>query len=76
MLLQTAHTKRVEAAKAVGIDLKQTFAKEGQASASKASGNAHARQFKRMRRAIQRQRTIRPSPVGSSRRRRGSDRRH
>lgn len=51
MLLQTAHTKRVEAAKAVGIDLKQTFAKEGQASASKASGDAHARQCKRMRAA-------------------------
>jgi IS5 family transposase len=53
-LLQNARTKLAEATKAVGIDLKQTFAKECKAWARKASGHAHARQFKRMRRAIKR----------------------
>ncbi|AOG22113.1 IS5 family transposase [Acidovorax sp. RAC01] len=57
-LLETARVKLVEAAKGVGIDLKQTFAKEGKEQARKAGRYAHARQFKRMRRAIQRQRTI------------------
>jgi IS5 family transposase len=57
-LLETARTKLVEAAKGAGIDLKQTFAKEGKALGRKAGRYAHARQFKRMRRAIRRQRTI------------------
>ncbi len=57
-LLETARAKLVEAAKAQGIELKQTFAKEGQALAHKAGRYAHARQFKRMRRTIKRQSTI------------------
>lgn len=57
-LLETARTKLVEAAKDAGIDLKQTFAKEGKDLSRKAGRYAHARQFKRMRRAIKRQRTI------------------
>jgi len=57
-LLETARTKLVEAAKDAGIDLKQTFAKEGKALSRKSGRYAHARQFKRMRRAIRRQRTI------------------
>jgi IS5 family transposase len=57
-LLETARTKLVEAAKDAGIDLKQTFAKEGRHLSRKAARYAHARQFKRMRRAIRRQRTI------------------
>jgi IS5 family transposase len=57
-LLETARTKLVEAAKDAGIDLKQTFAKEGKELGRKAGRYAHARQFKRMRRAIKRQRTI------------------
>lgn len=57
-LLETARVKLVEAAKEAGIDLKQTFAKEGKEQARKAGRYAHARQFKRMRRAIKRQRTI------------------
>ena len=57
-LLETAHTKLVEAAKDAGIELKQTFAKEGKELGRKAGRYAHARQFKRMRRAITRQRTI------------------
>src|SRR5690606_17965858 len=50
--------KLVEAAKDAGIDLKQTFAKEGQQLSRQAGRYAHARQFKRMRRSIKRQRTI------------------
>ncbi|MBB5213714.1 hypothetical protein HNQ49_000380 [Parapusillimonas granuli] len=62
-LLEVARTKLVEAAKEAGIALKQTFAKEGQALSRQAGRYVHARQFKRMRRAIRRQRTIvgRPS---------------
>ncbi len=51
-LLETARIKLVEAAKDAGIDLKQTFVKEGQELGRKAGRYAHARQFKRMRRAI------------------------
>ncbi|WP_341647269.1 IS5 family transposase [Thauera sp. SDU_THAU2] len=57
-LLETARVKLVEAAKDAGIDLKQTFAKEGNELGRKAGRYAHARQFKRMRRVIKRQRTI------------------
>jgi IS5 family transposase len=57
-LLGTARTKLVETAKAQGIELKQTYAKEGQLLGYKAGRYAHARQYKRMRKVIQRQRTI------------------
>lgn len=57
-LLETARAKLVESAKNAGIELKQTFAKEGMALSRQAGRHAHARQFKRMRRAIKRQRTI------------------
>ena len=45
-------------AKAHGIELKQTFAKEGRELRFKAGRYAHARQFTRMRKAFKRQRTI------------------
>lgn len=57
-LLEIARTNLVQAAKDAGIDLKQTFAKEGKDLNRKAERYAHVRQFKRMRRAIKRQRTI------------------
>jgi transposase, IS5 family len=57
-LLETARLKLVEAAQDAGIVLKQTFAKEGRELGRKAGRHAHARQFKRMRSAIKRQRTI------------------
>ena len=57
-LLETARTKLVEAARDAGIELKQTFAKEGKELGRKAGRYAHARQFKHMRRAFKRQRTI------------------
>jgi len=57
-LLEVARHKLVQAAKAAGIDLKQSFAKEGKVLRFKAGRYAHARQFKRLRKIIKRQRTI------------------
>lgn len=57
-LLETARQKLVAGAKDAGIELKQTFAKEGRLLRFKAGRYAHAKQFKRMGRAIKRQRTI------------------
>ena len=57
-LLETARTKLVEVAKDAGIGLKQTYAKEAAQLSRKAGRYAHARQFKRMKGAIKRQRTI------------------
>jgi IS5 family transposase len=57
-LLETAREKLVEIAREQGIALKQTYAKEGAYLRHKAGRYGHARQFKRMRRVIKRQRTI------------------
>ena len=57
-LLEIARRKLVQAAKDAGVDLKQSFAKEGKTLRFKAGRYAHARQFKRLRRTIKRQRTI------------------
>ena len=57
-LLEVARTQLVEAARDAGIPLKQTFTKEGQELSRKAGRYAHARHFKRLHRAIRRQRTI------------------
>jgi IS5 family transposase len=57
-LLEIARHKVVSAAKQAGIQLKQTFAKEGKTLRWKAGGYAHAKQFKRLRRVLKRQRTI------------------
>jgi transposase, IS5 family len=57
-LLEIARHKVVNAAKRSGISLKQTFAAEGQTLRRKAGGYAHAKQFKRLKKAVKRQRTI------------------
>ena len=57
-LLEVARRKLVEIAKKAGLELKQTFAKEGKQLTRQASGYAHAKQFRRMRKPINRQRTI------------------
>lgn len=57
-MLETVREKLVELAHDEGIALKQTYAKEGSYLRYKAGRYAHARQFKRMRRVIRRQRTI------------------
>jgi transposase, IS5 family len=57
-LLEIARHKVVSAAKRAGIGLKQTFAKEGKELRRRAGGYAHAKQFKRLKRVLRRQRTI------------------
>lgn len=57
-LLEIARHKVVSAAKRAGISLKQTYAQEGKTLRRKAGGYAHAKQFKRLRKAVKRQRTI------------------
>jgi transposase, IS5 family len=57
-LLEIARAKLVQTAKAAGIALKQTFAKEGKDLRRKAGGYAHAKQFNRLRRVVKRQRTV------------------
>jgi IS5 family transposase len=57
-LLEIARANAIQAAKWVGISLKQTFVKEGKELRCKAGGYAHAKQLKRLRRTIKRQRTI------------------
>lgn len=57
-LLEIARHKVVSAARRAGIALKQTYAKEGKALRRKAGGYAHAKQFKRLKRVVKRQRTI------------------
>jgi transposase, IS5 family len=57
-LLEIARHKVVSAAKRCDISLKQTFAAEGKTLRRKAGGYAHAKQFKRLKKAVKRQRTI------------------
>jgi IS5 family transposase len=57
-LLEIARAKVVQAAKFVGIALKQTFAKEGKALRRRAGGYAHAKQCKRLKKTVKRQRTL------------------
>jgi transposase, IS5 family len=57
-LLDIARAKLVQFAKRENIQLKQTFEREGKQHKRKAAGYAHAKQFKRMRKVIRRQRTI------------------
>lgn len=57
-LLEIARARVVHAAKFAGIALKQTFAKEGKELRRRAGGYAHAKQFRRLKRTVKRQRTI------------------
>lgn len=57
-LLEIARHKVASAAKRCGIGLKQTFAKEGRELRRCAGGYAHAKQFRRLKRVLKRQRTI------------------
>lgn len=57
-LLEIARYQAVKAAKAAGIGLKQTFAKEGKTLKRKAGGYAHAKQFRRLKKVLKRQRTV------------------
>lgn len=57
-LLEVARIKIVQCAKRAGIVLKQSFQKEGKTLRFRAGGYTHARQFKRLKKVIRRQRTI------------------
>ena len=57
-LLEIARHKIVAAARRAGIALKQTFAREGSHLRRRAGGYAHAKQFKRLKRVLKRQRTV------------------
>jgi len=57
-LLEVARAKVVRLAQRAGLKLKQTFEREGKSLRRRASGYAHAKQFRRMRRVLKRQRTV------------------
>ena len=57
-LLEIARHKVVAAARRAGIGFKQTFAREGKELRRRAGGYAHAKQFRRLRKVLKRQRTI------------------
>lgn len=57
-LLEIARYKLVKAAKAEGIDLRQSYARIGPSLRRRAGGYAHAKQYKRLRRVLGKQRTI------------------
>jgi transposase, IS5 family len=57
-LLEVAREKVARLAKRAGIQLKQTHEREGKTLRRKAGGYAHAKQFKRLRSVLKRQRTI------------------
>ena len=61
-LLEIARHKVVSAAKRAGIAFKQTYLQEGKTLRRKAGGYAHAKQFKRLRKTLKRQRTSHPRP--------------
>jgi IS5 family transposase len=57
-LLEVAREKIVRLAKREGIALKLTHEREGRTLRRRAGGYAHAKQFKRLKRVLRRQRTI------------------
>ncbi len=57
-LLEVAREKIARLAKRAGIQLKQTHEREGKTLRRRAGGYAHAKQFKRLRGVLKRQRTI------------------
>ena len=57
-LLEIARHPVVKAAKVAGIGLKQTYVKEDRALRFKAGGYGHAKQYRRLRGVVKRQRTI------------------
>ena len=57
-LLEIAREKVARMAKRAGIQLKQTHEREGKTLRRRAGGYAHAKQFKRLRGVLKRQRTI------------------
>lgn len=57
-LLEVARARLVQLAQRAGLTLKQTYEREGKSLRRRAGGYAHAKQFKRLRRVLKRQRTV------------------
>jgi len=57
-LLEVAREKIARLAQRAGLQLKQTHQREGKTLRRRAAGYAHAKQFKRLKRVLRRQRTI------------------
>lgn len=57
-LLEVARARLVQLAQRAGLALKQTYEREGKRLRRRAGGYAHAKQFKRLRRVLKRQRTV------------------
>ncbi|WP_420887233.1 IS5 family transposase [Burkholderia gladioli] len=57
-LLEMARAKLVKLAQRAGLMLKQTYEREGKILRRRAGGYAHAKQYKRLRRVLKRQRTV------------------
>lgn len=57
-LLEVARARLVQLAQRAGLTLKQTYEREGKRLRRRAGGYAHAKQFKRLRRVLKRQRTV------------------
>jgi transposase, IS5 family len=57
-VLDVARAKLVQLAQRAGLNLKQTYEREGKRLRRRAGGYAHAKQFKRLRRVLKRQRTV------------------
>src|SRR5882757_280997 len=57
-LLEVSRARLVQLAQRAGLALKQTYEREGKRLRRRAGGYAHAKQFKRLRRVLKRQRTV------------------
>ena len=57
-LLEVARARLVQLAQRAGLVLKQTYEREGKRLRRRAGGYAHAKQFRRLRRVLKRQRTV------------------
>ncbi|HEX8896269.1 MAG TPA: IS5 family transposase, partial [Terriglobales bacterium] len=57
-LLEVARARLAQLAQRAGLSLKQTYEREGKRLRRRAGGYAHAKQFKRLRRVLKRQRTV------------------
>jgi IS5 family transposase len=57
-LLEVARARLVQLAQRAGLVLKQTYEREGRRLRRRAGGYAHAKQFRRLRRVLKRQRTV------------------
>jgi len=57
-LLEVARARLVQLAQCAGLSLKQTYERESKRLRRRAGGYAHAKQFRRLRRVLKRQRTV------------------